>query len=118
MIVASVLLNCAAQLLIRKGMLQVGQMDMGYGWHADSHWGTRHQPVAVGCHVVLCAEHTAMDGSAVARGSWICLSVPEYRICGGSRRRLLFLGRKPFCQPHSGHYRHLYRSCLNIKELI
>ena len=28
MIVASVLLNCAAQLLIRKGMLQVGQMDM------------------------------------------------------------------------------------------
>ena len=28
MIIASVLLNCAAQLLIRKGMLQVGEIDM------------------------------------------------------------------------------------------
>lgn len=89
LILISVLLNCAAQLCIRKGMLIVGEVGMSgmvqnLGAMISNLW-------LWGSHGLLCCEHFDVDGCIEQSRSKFCLSVPKYRLCGGSFGGLLFL---------------------------
>lgn len=88
LILISVLLNCAAQLCIRKGMLIVGEVGMS---GMVQNLGHDIQPLVVGSHGLLCCEHFDVDGCIEQSRSKFCLSVPKYRLCGGSFGGLLFL---------------------------
>ena len=77
LILISVLLNCAAQLCIRKGMLIVGEVGMS---------GMVQNLGAMISNLWLW-----VDGCIEQSRSKFCLSVPKYRLCGGSFGGLLFL---------------------------
>ena len=82
LILISVLLNCAAQLCIRKGMLIVGEVGMsGMVQNLGAMISNLWLWGAMVCYAVSIFD---VDGCIEQSRSKFCLSVPKYRLCGGS----------------------------------
>ena len=113
LILVSVLLNSVTQLLMRKGMLAVGEVRLSnlfqmVGPMLANMW------LSMLCYVV---SFVLWMVGAVEDGGDLRLPVPERRLCRGRCLRVLSLRREAQPGPSAGHRRDLFGSVFDIKEL-
>ena len=118
LILIGVLLNAGAQLVLKKGMSQIGTVQGRYKCHTHDDFKSQHQSVRLDRLDVLRHQLSRLADGLIPRGSKLRLSVFEHRLYHRRHCRLFLFRRVHDFIQSRRHCYHLYRRISVIPFLI